>query len=940
MTTVTVDARTAVDAAVAPVTDAERLAPLHPDHAVYTLFTSGSTGRPKGVTVTHRALMNLLDWFDGVVGEVTDPVIMLKTPYTFDVSVPELFWPLLRGATTVIAEPDGHRDPAYLRDLIRDTNVSIIQFVPSMLSVFLDELGDVASALASVQRVHIAGEALPPAVAAGVFDAIPHARAFNHYGPTEDTVYATTAVLSPDDDRVTIGEPVTNTATYILDRRLRMVPRGVPGELYLGGAQVARGYAAQPALTAERFIADPFAETAGERLYRTGDLVRWNSGGQIEYLGRTDFQVKLRGQRIELGEIEAVLAAAPGVVKAAATVVTAPGGADHLVAYLSPATADADAVRASLEQTLPAYMVPTMWTVLDDIALNTAGKVDRRALPAPDFGTLAGEYVAPATPAEATLAVVFADVLGLDRVSVTESFFDVGGNSLSAMRLAARAADALSVAVSVREVFEAPSVRELAAAVAGNEAALPPVTAAQPRPDRIPLSFAQQRMWFLNQFEPGGATYNIPSVLRVTGDLDVAALHAAVIDVVTRHEVLRTTFPADAGVPAQVIADPDRIADEPGLWAVVDTEAELTAAVTTGFDVTAQWPLRVRLWPIGEREFVLATVVHHIAADGESMAPLITDLVAAYAARSAGRAPEFAPLDVQFADFAIWQHEALGAPDDVDSVVGRQLAYWRDQLAGAPEVLDLPMDRPRPAVASHRGGTHGFVIGEQVGEQILAAARAAGVTPFMLVHAALAAYLGRLSATDDISIATPIAGRGQSALDPLIGMFVNTLVLRTRLDSGAPFTDLLTQVRQTDLAAFAHSDAPFETVVEAVDPVRSEAFGPLAQVILLVGDGAPEELSAEVAGVRVEAAGTLDLPAQYDLHVNVAVEPGQDWTASLIYAADLFDEATAATMAARFVRVLETVTADLSVPVGDVLQLTDAERADLLAGSQRRPAPA
>ncbi|QHN36337.1 amino acid adenylation domain-containing protein [Gordonia pseudamarae] len=931
--TLVVDCSGDVDLAASPVTDAERVSLLSPDSAAYTLFTSGSTGRPKGVTVTHRALANRLDWMADWYGLGAGDVFLQKTPTTFDVSVWELFLPFVIGARLVIAEPGGHADPDYLADTITHQGVSVIHFVPSMLSAFVDVLGgDRIAALTSLRAVFTSGEALTSQPAQELLAALPGSRLLNLYGPTEAAVDVTAYEVRRGDDLIPIGAPVTNTATRILDRRLRMVPVGVPGELYLGGVQLARGYAAQPGLTSERFVADPF--NPGVRLYRTGDLVRWNAAGVIEYLGRTDFQVKLRGQRLELGEVEAVLAAAPGVVHAAAAVATTNGGEQHLVAYLAPGSVAVEEVKSFVAARLPSYMVPTVWTVLDEVPLGSSGKLDRRALPAPDFGSVEAEYVAPVNAVEEAVSAVFAGVLGLDRVSVTDSFFDLGGNSLSATRLAARTGQELGVTVSVRDVFTAPTVRELIAAVSGNDEASAPIVAVVPRPQRIPLSFAQQRMWFINRFEPRSAVYNLPAVLRLTGELDVLALHQAILDVIERHEILRTSFPDDGGVPYQLIGEIGEAPDRK-VWEIVDSEAELWGDVTTGFDVGTEWPIRVRLLVAGPAEYLLAVVTHHIGADGESLLPLVADIVTAYAARAAGAAPSFAPMPVQFADFAIWQHKVLGAADDPASTVRRQLDYWTAQLAGLPEVLDLPADRPRPQVASHRGARIRFGIPAHVGARVEALAAGLGATPFMVVHAALAALLARLTATDDIAIATPIAGRGQAVLDPLVGMFVNTLVLRTRVRSGESFTGLVEQARIADLDAFAHADVPFETVVEAVDPVRSEAFSPLAQVMLSFDPGASvNEVDTSVGGLAVEPVAAPDVPAQLDLLVVVSSAPdGHDWLGSMVFATDIFDTSRVAELSERFVRLLDELTAEPARALGDAGLLGVAERDTVVARS-------
>ncbi|MFZ2510976.1 MAG: amino acid adenylation domain-containing protein, partial [Gordonia sp. (in: high G+C Gram-positive bacteria)] len=918
-----VDCSGTVPLAVDPVSDSDRLRPLRVDNAAYTLFTSGSTGRPKGVTISHRAVGNFLRWFNRLNVQEPGQRLLFKTPYTFDASVLELFWPVSFGQTMVIAEPDGHRNPSYLARLMAETETTVVQFVPSLLSVFLDAVPG-ADAFGSVERVFCGGEALSPAVYAHLMRRAPGVSVTNLFGPTEAAVYTESAELGGELAVVPIGAPMPNTSALVLDSRLHPVPAGVAGELYLGGVQLARGYAARADMTADRFVADPFGE-AGTRLYRTGDLVRWNARGELEYLGRTDFQVKLRGQRIELGEIEAVLASVGGVVHAAAAIAEGPGGSEHLVGYVAPDTVDLEAVKTTAAAELPGYMVPTVWMLVTRIALNNAGKIDRRALPTPIFGDTEAEYVAPASAAEGAVAAVFAEILGVERVSVTESFFDLGGNSLSAMRVISRAGQALGVDLSVRDLFAAPTVRALVDLSVDRAPALAPIVAADPRPDRVPLSFAQQRMWFINQFAPGDATYNIPVVMRLSGDLDVEALRLAVVDVVVRHEVLRTVFPAVDGVPFQVVAP---VAEVGVLvdWVVVDSRVGFEAGVVAGFDVTVDQPVRVRLWPVGGGEFVLGVVAHHIAADGESMRPLVADLVTAYAARVAGSAPVFVPLVVQFADFAVWQHEVLGSPSDVVSVVGRQLEFWRGQLAGAPEVLELPADRPRPVRASHRGARCDFEISAELGVRVEEVARAHGVTPFMVVHAGLAVLLARLSSTQDVLVATPIAGRGQAVLDPLVGMFVNTLVLRTQVSSGMSFAELLDQVRRVDLDAFAHADAPFETVVEAVDPVRSEAFGPLAQVMLAVTQGSVDAPVVEVGDLRVEPVAAPEVPAQYDLSVNVAMVPGQGWSSSLLYATDLFDEASMAVFAGRLVALFEVLTSDVGSVIGDVDVLTVGER--------------
>ncbi|WP_344780974.1 amino acid adenylation domain-containing protein [Gordonia caeni] len=923
---VEVDAGGGVDWSVVPVTDVDRVSPLRADHGLYTLFTSGSTGVPKGVTVSHVAVANRLWWMAADYGLAGGERFFLKTPYTFDVSVWELFLPLVVGARLVIAAPDGHRDPEYLAGLIDERGVSVVHFVPSMLSVFVDVLGDRVGELSSLEVVFTSGEALAPAVAGRVLGYLPSVALVNLYGPTEAAVDVTASRVLPGVETVTIGRPVANTGAYVLDSRLGMVPVGVPGELYLAGVQVARGYAGQSALTAERFVADPFG-SAGARLYRTGDLVRWNAAGELEYLGRNDFQVKLRGQRVELGEIEAVIAASPGVVHAAATVVESGAGGQYLVGYVSPASVELDVVGEYVAARLPEYMRPSVWVRLEDVVLSASGKLDRRALPEPDFESGGDEYVAPDGEAEEVVAAVVADLLGCEAVSVTSSFFELGGNSLAAMRLVARVSEALGVQVSVRDVFDAPSVRGLVAAVAGRSASLPPVTVVSPRPDRVPLSFAQQRMWFINRFAPQDATYNIPAVLRLVGELDVDALHEAVRDLVARHEILRTTFTAIDGVPHQVLHSAE-VAGETVDWTVTDDDAVIVAAVTTGFDVTAQWPMRVALRRISNSEHVLAVVLHHIAADGESIRPLVTDLVTAYAARRQERAPEFEPLQVQFADFALWQQRNLGRNDDPESIVGRQLVYWQQNLTGLPDVLELPSDRPRPAVASGRGATVEFAIPGEVTSRVEDLAVDRNSTPFMVMHAALSVLLSRLSTSPDVAISTLIAGRGQAELDSLVGMFVNTVVLRMAVDGADSFIQTVDQAHRIDSEAFANAEVPFEAVVEAVDPVRSEAFAPLAQVSLTYRRASDEVDTRTIAGIDVTLEPIEEVPARRDLSIEVVADDG-DWQGSIVFAVDLFDHSTIDEFAQRFVGLLDELTANPGQAVGDSNLLLAGE-ADLV----------
>ncbi|MEC3913413.1 amino acid adenylation domain-containing protein [Nocardia sp. CDC160] len=919
-----------------PVVDAERRAPLRPEHTAYVIFTSGSTGRPKGVAVPHAAAVNQIRWITDEYQLDGDDVVLFKTPATFDVSVWELFGPLATGGRMVVATPDGHRDPLYLADVIAAHHVTLTSFVPSMLRVFAASADP--DRLTSLRALLVAGEALT-SDAVDAFRAISPAELHNLYGPTEFTVHATYApVADAVSGAVPIGGPVWNARAYVLDSRLHPVAPGLVGELYLAGAQLARGYVGRTDLTADRFVANPFRR--GERMYRTGDLVKWNAEGELVYMGRSDFQVKLRGLRIELGEIEAALTAHETVDQAVVVLHSAEHTGDMLAAYVVPAagaTVDQDVLKAHLAARLPSYMVPAALVALDAMPVNANGKLDRKALPAPEFA--AREFRAPVSPVEQIVAAVFAATLGLGHpVGLDDDFFALGGNSLVATQVIARLGAALDTRVPVRLLFDTPSVAALAAALesaTGTGRAVPLV--AGPRPERIPLSPAQQRMWFLNRFDTESAAYNIPAAVRLTGALDVDALRAAVADVVARHEILRTVYPETDNGPVQVVLS---VADaRPELEVREVTSAEVADAVlgvaSHIFDVTTEVPLRIALFRISDApaEYVLALVIHHISGDGSSVTPLTRDLMLAYAARAMGLEPAWQPLPVQYADYAIWQRELLGDENDPESVAAAQIGYWKQALADLPDQLDLPSDRPRPAVQSFQGGKVEINLDAETHKALVDLARAESATLFMVVHTALAVLLARLSGTDDIAIGTPIAGRGEAVLDDLIGMFVNTLVFRTKVDAGASFTELLARQRETDLAAFAHADVPFERLVEVLNPARSTARHPLFQVGLSFQNHSQAGLELPdltVAGLEIDTE-----LSQFDLHLIAAdryTETGEP--AGIIggftYATALFDKATVEGFVERFVRLLTRVAAAPATPVGDLELLAVDERARIL----------
>ncbi|MFF2148239.1 amino acid adenylation domain-containing protein, partial [Kitasatospora sp. NPDC058190] len=928
------DPRTA--ALVADCPAADPLVAVDPRHPAYVIYTSGSTGRPKGVLPTHGGLLNLLTdhrlaWFAPLLKEGRRLRVALTTSVSFDASWNQLL-ALFAGHELHVLDHATWTDPeAFVRYAAR-CGLDFVEATPSYLHVLVAH-----GLLSDPQRrpalVAAGGEAVPERLweqlrAAEGVDCL------NFYGPSECAVNSVVAPVGSSPCPV-IGRPVTNVRLYVLDGALRPLPSGVPGELYIAGAGLSRGYLNRPGLTAGRFTADPFGPS-GSRMYRTGDLVRWDSDGNLEFLGRTDDQVKIRGFRVELGEIEAVLAEQPEVARAAVVVRTEEE--PRLVAYAVPAAGQAvrpEALRARLRERLPEYMVPSAFVVLDALPLTPNGKLDRRALPAPERQPAAPGR-APRTATEHQLVGLFSEVLGASEPGLDDSFFDLGGHSLLATRLVARARSVLGVELRLSDLFDAPTVAELAAAVDVAGRARPALERHE-RPEAVPLSFAQRRLWFLHRMEGPSATYNIPLTLRLTGKLDQRALEAALADVVERHESLRTAFPVVDGVPYQRVLDLDEARPRLRVTEIGERDLpdRLAEAARYGFDLSAEPPLHAELFQSAPEEHVLLLVVHHIAGDGWSMGPLSRDLAAAYAARSEGAKPEWAPLPVQYADYSLWQRELLGDGSDPDSLLNGQLAYWREQLADLPEQVELPFDRPRPAVMSYRGAQLPVRIDAELHQGLRALARDGGASLFMVLQAGLAALLGKLGAGTDVPIGTPIAGRTDEAVDDLVGFFVNTLVLRTDLSGDPTFGELLGRVRGDALAAYAHQDVPFEHLVEALNPTRTLAHHPLFQTMLAL-QNAP--------------LGTFDLPrlrvttdlvptgtAKCDLTFILAEQPGADGLSGLVeYSTDLFDEATVAGIVERWLRLLRAVVADPGRRIGLVDVLSAEElRALLPAGAER-----
>ncbi|WP_285561466.1 non-ribosomal peptide synthetase, partial [Actinoplanes regularis] len=897
----------------------------------YVMYTSGSTGTPKGVEISHGSVAALVQdscWSAAARGRV-----LLHAPHAFDASIYELWVPLVSGGRVVVAEPS-RMDAETLAGLVRTHELTAVHVTAGMFGVLADVSPDCFGGLGEVLT---GGDVVPVGAVSRVMAAEPGLRVTHLYGPTEATLCATAHAIEPGAEVpgvLPIGGPRDNTRVFVLDEFLMPAPVGVLGELYISGSGLARGYADDAGLTAGRFVACPLG--TGERMYRTGDLARWDTAGRLYFAGRADEQVKIRGFRIEPAEIQAVLTAHPQVSQAAVIAREDRPGDKRLVAYL---VADGDvlevpAVREFAAQRLPEYALPTL-ILLDVLPVTANGKLDRAALPAPDFGPPGGRAAETAT--EELLCGLFAEILGVPSVPVDVPFFELGGDSLSAMRLVARIRAVFETDINVRGLFTHPTVAGVAELVHGSEGAARPALEARPRPESLPLSYGQQRMWFLNRIEDAGQSvaYNMPMVLRISGDLDVAALEAALGDVADRHEVLRTVYPDADGAAYQRIVE--GAAGRPSLQvtqvAGSDVTAELTAYLEQGFDLGVELPWRARLLVTEAGEFVLAIVAHHIALDGWSMGVLTRDLRAAYTARRQGQAPTWTELDVQYADYALWQREVLGDLDDESSLIAEQLAFWRETLSGAPQELVLPTDRPRPAVASMRGATVNVRAGAETHARLVELAQRSGSTVFMVAHAALAVLLSRMGAGIDIPLGTSVAGRGDAALDDLVGFFINTLVLRTDLSGDPSFTELLARVRETDLAAYANQEVPFERLVDELSPVRSLARNPLFQVMFVVQNLPQNQDGWSLPGVlvRPEDHDPVHAAAKFDLSV-ILVEHHDErgrpagFTTEILYATDLFDESTAQSLANRLVAVLGQVAADPQLTLSQVDVLTGAER--------------
>ena len=902
-------------------------------HLAYVIYTSGSTGKPKGAMNEHRGVVNRLVWMQEAYGLTAADTVLQKTPFGFDVSVWEFFWPLMVGARLVMAKPEGHKDPDYLSRAIEQYGVTTLHFVPSMLQSFLAD-GQAATRCGQVVRVMCSGEALPAALVAEFYRRLPQAELHNLYGPTEAAVDVTAWHCSREAERVSvpIGRPIANTRIYLLDERGQPVPLGAVGELYIGGVQVARGYLNRPELTAERFLSDPFAP--GGRMYRTGDVARYLANGDIEYLGRNDQQVKIRGFRIECGEIEAALATHPAVREAVVDA-RAVGDDKRLVAWVVPAADVAEetlagALRQHVSAALPDYMVPSAWVVVAALPLSPNGKLDRRALPEPQGAQSQATYEAPQGEHETLLAAIWRELLNVERVGRHDNFFELGGHSLLAVRLTNRLQQ-MEWQLPLQVLFANPTLLALAQQLRRTDEALPPIEA-MPRGAALPLSFAQQRLWFLTQLEGLSETYHIPLALSLRGELDLPAWRQSLDALYARHEALRSRFVTVEGQPQAHILPADALPltvhDLRGRQDAQSQARQLAQRLTEApFDLTQGPLVRAALIRLADEEHLFLLTCHHIISDGWSTGILLRDLGALYGALRRGDADPLPPLTLQYADYAAWQRRYL-TPERLAA----QAQYWRETLSDAPALLTLPTDRPRPTVQSFSGGEVPIAIDAELTQALRQFSRQHGGTLFMTVLAAWSLVLARMAGQQELVIGTPEANRGRLETESLVGFFVSTLALRIDLRDDPDLPTLIARIRHAVLAARENRDLPFEQVVELVNPPRHLGYTPLFQVMLAWQDGSVRDIS--LPGLQAESAELGYQIAKYDLTLDLA-ERDEQISGTLNFATALFDRATAERYGVYLVQVLRAMATNATQPASHLDLLPAAERELLLYGWNR-----
>jgi amino acid adenylation domain-containing protein len=900
-----------------------------PENLAYVIYTSGSTGMPKGVAITHRNASAFLHWSNEFFASEKLKAVLASTSINFDLSVFELFAPLSCGGRILLAD-----NALQLSSISSAAEVELINTVPSAMA----ELVRQRAVPESVHTINLAGEALSRKLVQDIYALGTVDEVINLYGPSEDTTYTTYEIVAGDganlDAAVLIGRPIANTQVYLLDQEVEPVPIGVAGELYTAGDGLARGYLNRAALTAERFIPNPFSAEPGRRLYRTGDLARFRADGRIEYLGRMDQQVKIRGFRIELGEIEAILERHPMIQQCVVTASVNDGGDKRLVAYLVAAEDQISVgeLRGFLKETLPEYMVPSAFVMLAEMPLTPNGKIDRKRLPAPEQVGVASEtlYVAPRTETEETVAGIWSEVLRVERIGVEDNFFAVGGHSLLATQVISRLRSAFQVELSLRSLFEQSTCAALAEYI---DNALTQTVSAAPQllhcdvSEPAPLSFTQQRLWFLDQLEPGSALYNIGAAVRIEGELNVSALEQSFRELERRHESLRTRFVVVDGSPVQVI-DPPAARDLPitVLTENPEREAEFQRLATeetrTPFDLTHGPLLRPRLFRLANHEHVLLVTMHHIISDGWSIKVLMRELAALVEAFSHLQLSPLPELPIQYADFARWQRERLQG-----ELLETQLSYWKQRLAGAPLLLELPLDNPRPAVQTYVGTRQSLLLPQPLSEAIGTLSTTEGHTLFVVLLAAFKTLLYRYTNPTDIVVGSPVAGRNHLDTEELIGFFVNTLVLRTNVSDDPTFVELAQRVREAVLEAQEHQDIPFERLVEELQVNRDLSRSPLFQVMFILQNAAPDDL--KLSGLKLTPMEIDSGTSKFDLTFFVD-ETREGLRTTVEYNTDLFEASTITRLLRHFEMLLEAIVSDRDRRLSELPLLDDSERRQLL----------
>ncbi|NWD27562.1 non-ribosomal peptide synthetase [Pseudomonas yamanorum] len=899
---------------------------LNGDNLAYVIYTSGSTGQPKGVGNTHAALAERLQWMQATYPLDETDVLMQKAPISFDVSVWECFWPLITGCRLVLAGPGEHRDPHRIAQLVQEHGVTTLHFVPPLLQLFVDE--PLAAECTSLRRLFSGGEALPAELRNRVLAQLPAVQLHNRYGPTETAINVTHWHCQADDgERSPIGRPLGNVICRVLDDQFNPLPAGVPGELCIGGIGLARGYLGRAGLTAERFVADPLGE-AGARLYRTGDRVRWSADGVLEYLGRLDQQVKLRGFRVEPEEIEARLLALDGIAQAVVLVRETAAGAQLIGYYTANEPLDEQDVKTALAAELPEYMVPAQLMRLDSMPLSPSGKLDRRALPEPVWQVR--EHVEPETALQQQIAGIWREVLALPRIGLRDDFFALGGHSLLATQIISRTRQACDVELPLRTLFEASElgafveqVRLIQASGQRNQQlAIGKVDRSQP----VPLSYSQQRMWFLWQMEPDSPAYNVGGMARLRGVLDVGRFEAALQALIMRHETLRTTFPSINGVAQQKVAAQTGVRMDWQDFSAFN-QAERQQRVQQLADHEAHTPFNLETGPLlraclvkaGEQEHYLVLTLHHIVTEGWAMDIFARELSALYEAFIDDRESPLAPLPVQYLDYSVWQRQWLESGERQ-----RQLDYWTAQLGTEHPLLELPGDRPRPPVQSHQGELYRFDLSDDLAARVRAFNAERGLTLFMTMTATLAVLLYRYSGQTDLRIGAPVANRIRPESEGLIGAFLNTQVLRCQLNGQMSVGELFEQVRHTVIEGQSHQDLPFDHLVEALQPPRSAAYNPLFQVMCNVQRWEFQQ-SRTLAGMTVEYLANDARATKFDLNLEVT-DLDHQLGCCLTYSTDLFDEPRIARMAAHWKNLLEALLADPHQRLSELPLLEAAEQ--------------